>query len=234
MSYELIPAVRTVLELSPRPPKRDAFDKVLDLGNFVFGGPVGTIANFANSALQTYALMKNYEQGIKGVHYLTNLEEVRIKSEVEALKIKTAHDSMVLYVENAYQREVDNICNNFQRNIGNIERKTEETIRKIDTYTQQRLVDMNDYYKIVIRENELVCAAYRDFLGQIEREGISKMDVLSSLVSALIEKESVLDDQRFNTLSEIIIKMLEPTDFVDFSDFVEIRNKKLRGMDLLK
>ena len=222
-NYELVPAVKTVLELSPTNRKRTFFDKTMDVAHLLLDGPLAVTGGIVNSAIQTYALMKEHEQDIKAVKYLTHLEEVRLLADVETKRIQAQHDAMILYVDKRFQETIDWISQEYLQRSRAIEDDTRRMMLAIDEYTRAKVAGINAYYQAIIRENELVCAAYRDFLHTASSNGISANDVSRDITYRLLDMSDKLSDSKFENICEVIIKMMEPRDIVSFEDFVRLR-----------
>ncbi|WP_299967080.1 hypothetical protein [uncultured Oscillibacter sp.] len=74
-NFELVPAVRTVLELSPANRKRTFFDKTMNVAHLLLDGSLAVTGGIVNSAIQTYALMRehqNKETGIRRDYIIEN------------------------------------------------------------------------------------------------------------------------------------------------------------------
>lgn len=220
---ELIPAVKTVLELSPANKKRDFFDKTMEVAHLFLDGPLGVTGGIINSAIQTYALMKNHEQDIKAVQYLSHLEEVKIRADVETKRIQAQHDAMVLYVDRKFQDTIDGVSREYLKRSQAIESGTQKMMVEIDAYAKSRVSGINAYYQAVIRENELVCAAYRDFLYKASSQGITAVEISRDITFRLLDLSDKLSDSKFENMCNVIITMMEPRDFVRFEDFVNMR-----------
>ncbi len=222
-NYELIPAVKTVLELSPANRRMTFFDKAMDVAHLLLDGPLAVGGGIVNSAIQTYALMKEHEQDIKAVKYLTHLEEMRLLADVETRRVQAQHDAMILYVDRRFQDTIDGISQEYLQHSRALEADIRKMMRDIDGYTQSKTAGINAYYQAVIRENELVCAAYRDFLHTVSSRGISANDVSRDITYRLLDISDKLSDSKFENICEVIIKMMEPRDIISFEDFVRLR-----------
>lgn len=235
MAYDLIPPVQAVINTFPEK-KNDTFDRIMEVANFIKGGAVGSVCHTIDSAFQTYALMQGRRDTRKMVKYVTHMEEVKALANVEMRKIdlqeqktKMQHDVLKLYVDKQYQATVDKITTQFHIQSYNIESERQQAIYEIDKYSKHVMNGINTRYQRIIREQEAVCAAYRDFLYGLSRQGRNKAEVAHDIIIQLISHAKNLSDERFRLLSDIVAKMIEP-DFISFEDFVSLRTKGLRRL----
>ncbi len=234
MSYEIIPSVQTALEVFPEK-KKDNFDRVMEVAHLLMDGTVGTVVNVMNAMFQTYALIQGRRDARKIVAYTNSLEEARIKSEVEMKRLDVESQRnwyqydlqkkmLTLYVDKNFQNTVDQITKSTQVASRKIEIERCRAIKEIDKYTMSVTKGMDWRYREMLRQEEAVCAVYRDFIHDLSRQGISRQKIAAEIGLQAIENSHKLSDSKFKIIYDAIIKMTEPS-YVTFDEFVRIHNK---------
>lgn len=187
MAYEVVPAVQAVLDVFPEK-KKDGFDRVMDVAHLIMDGTVGTVCSTIDSVFQTYALIQGRRDARRIVKFTSSLEETKVKAAVELRKLdlesqkldnqyKLQNKVLTLYVDRQYQNTVDQISKSFHQASRNIEDQKYNAIREIDRYTQSVTAGMDMRYGKLLREEEMVCGAYREMLHDLNQKGISKIHV---------------------------------------------------------
>lgn len=168
------------------------------------------------------------------VKYTSSLEETKVKAAVELRKLdlesqkldnqyKLQSKVLTLYVDRQYQNTIDQISKSFHQSSRNIEDQKYCAIREIDRYTQSVTAGMDQRYRKLLREEEMVCGAYREMLHDLNQKGISKIHAAETICGRIIDNTDRLNDERFTLLINIVDKMLEP-DFVTFEEYIKMRN----------
>ena len=233
MAYEEVPAVQAVLDVFPEK-KKDGFDRVMDVAHLIMDGTVGTVCSTIDSVFQTYALIQGRRDARRIVKFTSSLEETKVKAAVELRKLdlesqkldnqyKLQNKVLTLYVDRQYQNTVDQISKSFHQASRNIEDQKYNAIREIDRYTQSVTAGMDMRYGKLLREEEMVCGAYREMLHDLNQKGISKIHAAETICGRIIDNTDRLNDERFALLINVVDKMLEP-DFVSFEEYIKMRN----------
>lgn len=233
MDYELVPSVQAVLDVFPEK-KKDGFDRVMDVAHLIMDGTVGTVCSTINSVFQTYALIQGRRDARRIVKYTDSLEEAKIKAGIELRKLdleskkldnqyKLQSKVLTLYVDKQYQRKVDQICRKLHQSSQCIEGQKYYAIREIDRYTQSVTVGMDKKYRKLLREEEMICGAYREMLHDLNQKGISKINAAETICGKIIDNTDRLSDERFTLLINVVDKMIAP-DFVTFEEYMKMRN----------
>ena len=233
MAYEVVPAVQAVLDVFPEK-KKDGFDRVMDVAHLIMDGTVGTVCSTIDSVFQTYALIQGRRDARRIVKYTSSLEETKVKAAVELRKLdlesqkldnqyKLQNKVLTLYVDRQYQNTVDQISKSFHQSSRNIEDQKYYAIQEIDRYTQSVTAGMDMRYGKLLREEEMVCGAYREMLNDLNQKGISKIHAAETICGGIIDNTDRLNDERFALLINVVDKMLEP-DFVSFEEYIKMRN----------
>ncbi len=234
MSYEIMPSVQTALEVFPEK-KKDNFDRVMEVAHLLMDGTVGTVVNGMNAMFQTYALIQGRRDARKIVEYTNNLKETRLKTSVELkrLDVESARDwyhydiqksVLTLYVDKQYQKTVDQITKSAQSASYRIEAERCRAIREIDNYTMTVTKGMDWRYREMLRQEEAVCAVYRDFIYNLSQQGTNRQKVASEIGLQAIANSHKLSDYQFKIIYDAVYKMTEPN-YVTFDQFVRIHNQ---------
>ena len=229
MSFELNEAVQTVLELSPANKKKDALDKMIDIGGILFGGPLGTVASAASEAFQNYSLMTMHDQDVKLIKYLTDVEKLKISSETELKKAQMQQESLEIYIDRSFQDAIDEISKSYRKNLSDIRGESARVIREIDAYMQRNINKVNEYQRTVVVHNELACAAYREFLADTLENNVSLLEMASELIDRLIFYSDKFNNTKFLGICGVINGLTQPRDFLHFEDYIKI-NHMIRGV----
>lgn len=236
MSHELVPIVQAVLDIYPEK-RKDGFDHFMDLANLVansLSGVYGVVNASISGILQTCALMQGRYELRKIVEYTSNLEEARLKSavEFERLDLQKQHQwqqydlqksVLKLYVDKQYQKAIDGMIKSSQQISRKIDNVKFKIIREIDEYSSNYFRGMDRQYKAIIREQELVYAAYKDQLEELSKSGVDRIELASSIADRVISNIDKFDDKKFGIVFDAIIRLTEPHE-VSFEGFTKIRN----------
>ncbi len=234
MSYEIIPSVQTALEVFPEK-KKDNFDRVMEVAHLLMDGTVGTVFSGMNSMFQTYALIQGRRDTRKIVKYTKSLEETKIKSEIEMKRLENEakrdwykydlqKNTLTLYVDKKYQETIDKISRSVQYESRMIEYERCRAIKEIDEYTTSIMKGMNFRYREILKQEEVACAVYRNFISDLSRQKISRQKMASEIGLKAIENSQNLSDEKFKIVFDAILEMTAP-DFVTFNEFVELHNR---------
>lgn len=234
MSYELIPSVQTALEVFPEK-RKDNFERVMEVAHLLMDGTVGTIVSGMNSMFQTYALIQGRRDARKIVEYTTGLEETKIKAAIEMkrfdveaqrdwYKYDLQKSTLTLYVDTKYQETIDKISRSAQYASREIESQRCRAIREIDKYTISVTKGMDYRYSEMLRQEEIVCAVYRNFINDLSKQNISKHQIASQIGLKAIENSHKLSDAKFKMVYDAILEMTKPN-YVTFDEFVRLHNK---------
>lgn len=234
MSYELIPSVQTALEVF-REKRKDNFERVMQVAHLLMDGTVGTIVSGMNSMFQTYALIQGRRDARKIVEYTTGLEETKIKAAIEMkrfdveaqrdwYKYDLQKSTLTLYVDKKYQETIDKISRSAQYASREIESQRCRAIREIDKYTISVTKGMDYRYSEMLRQEEIVCAVYRNFINDLSKQNISKHQIASQIGLKAIENSHKLSDAKFKMVYDAILEMTKPN-YVTFDEFVRLHNK---------
>lgn len=233
MRYEIIPSAQAVFEVFPEK-KKDGFDRVMDVAHLIMDGTVGTVCSTINSVFQTYALIQGRKEARKIVKYTSSLEETKIKAAVEMRRLnlesqkldnqyKLQSKVLTLYVDRKYQNTVDQISESFHHASQSIAKEAYYAIREIDRYTQSVTTGMDQSYRNLLREEEMICGAYREMLYELNQRGLNKIHAAEMICSKIIDNTDKLSDDRFAYLMNMVDKMLEP-EHVSFEKYIRMRN----------
>lgn len=234
MSYEIIPSVQTALEVFPEK-KKDNFERVMEVAHLLMDGTIGTVVSGMNAMFQTYALIQGRRDARKIVEYTTSLEEAKVKSAIEMkrLDVEAKRDwyqydlqksTLTLYVDKKYQEMIDQISRSAQYASGKIESERCRAIKEIDNYTMSVTKGMDFRHMEMLRQEEIVCATYRNFINDLSKQKISRHKIASEIGLRAIENSHKLNDAKFKIVYDAILEMTKP-DYVTFDEFVRLHNR---------
>lgn len=241
MTSELVPSVKAALEIIPEPQK-DKFDRAMEVAHLFMDGTVGTVCGCMNGLFQTYALMQDRRERAKIVKYAYGYAETKEKAEIEMRRLDLLEQhqwqqydlqktTLTLYVDRHYQNAVDRMTRSFHEEWSRTERARYDFIKKIDEYTLAVTKGMDAQYRQILRQEEAICAAYRDVLHEMSTQGISRNQVASDLLKLTMANLDRISDDKFRIVIDAIIKMTEPT-FVAFEDYVRMQGEFcVRGLN---
>lgn len=230
---DIIPPVQAALDLFPEK-KRDNFDRIMDVAHLLMDGTVGTVCNSINGLFQTYALIQGKHDARKIVKYTSNLQEAKLKTAVEMRKLDIQEQKqwqsydiqktiLTLYVEQKYQNSVDRITKEFQKASNRLENERYNAVKAVDTYTKKYMYQMDRQYQYSIREHEVICAVYRDFIYEVAKNGLSRQQLAGQIFEQAMKNTEKISDKRFEMIVNLIDNMTKPG-FITFEDFVKMRN----------
>ena len=132
-------------------------------------------------------------------------------------------DVLTLYVDRRYQDYVDRITHEAQRIARNIESVRSQTILAIDEQTKAITVGLNQQYRDMLRQEEAVCAVYRNFIYDLSKQNISRHDLAYQLGIQAINNCRTLSERQFEMVMNAVERMMEPH-YVTFDQFVGLGN----------
>lgn len=229
MPNEIKPSVQTALSLFPQNQKNN-FDRAMDVGRLILRsnvGVAGVISNGLNSMFQTYALLQARHDIAKIVKYTSAYEIEMKRLDNEAMRdwyqYDLQKDVLTLYVDRRYQNYVDRITQEAQRISTNIENARSQTILAIDEKTKSVTEGLNQQYRDMLRQEEAVCAVYRNFIYDLSKQNISRHDLACQLGLQAISNCRNLSEHQFETVMNMVEHMTEPN-YVTFDQFVKLGN----------
>lgn len=234
MPCELSPTVKTAIDVFSDK-KKDNFYRVMEVAHLLLDGVVGTVVCGINELFQTYALIQCSHDQRKIVEYTNSLKEMELKAAVEMKRLDVEKRQnqqqydiqkkvLTLYVDKKYQNYVDMITESTKNSVRNIEAERCRTIREIDKYTMRITEGMDRKYREILRQEEIICAVYKDFIQELSRQGISRQKLAYEISCHAIDKSHKLSDCQFEIIFEAVCKMTEPQ-YVTFNQFVQLHNE---------
>lgn len=230
MNNEIIPIVQTVAEFIP-PRKNGFFEKSMEVAHLILDHePLSAICNTVNNAIQTYGMISETKYRVKALKYTTHLEEVRINAAVEMARIQTASNAMNLYIDRSFQRSLDNMEASFMEQSYKIESSRRKMIQEVNKSVENHLINIDKRYIDTVRENEMKCAMYRDFVNQSNKEGITQTDVTLFITKKLAENMHRYNNKAVISICDVISEMMRNNHRISFDEYLkfEKRLKKFR------
>ena len=234
MATDLVPAVRAALEVIPKT-KKSNFDRAMEVAHLFLDNNTAIICGCINGLFQTYALMQENKERRKIVKYAYNYAEAQAKSVIEMKRLEVLEQRqwqqydlqnrvLTLYVDQKFQQSVDELTRSFQSQWRKTEQDHYDFIKKIDNYTADAVEGMDIKYQEILRSEEVICAAYRDVLHEINAQGFSRNQVATEMFNQTVANLDKFNDDQFRILTDAIIKMTEPN-FVPFEKFIEMKEQ---------
>lgn len=234
MTTELVPSVQAALEIIPEK-KKDNFDRVMEVAHLFMDGTVGTVCGCINGLFQTYALMQDRKERGKIVKYAYGYAETKAKAAVEMRRLDILAQqqwqqydlqkaTLTLYVDKQYQNTMDELTRSFQAERHKTARERYDFIKKLDRYTLAATRGMDIKYQQILRQEEAICATYRDVLHEINAQGVSRNQVAMEMLHQTMANLDKLSDDNFRILIDAITKMTEPN-FISFEEFVRMQGE---------
>lgn len=234
MAVELVPSVRAALEIIPEQ-KKDKFDRAMEVAHLFMDDTVGTVCGCVNSLYQTYALMQDRRERAKIVKYAYGYAATKAKVDLEMRRLDIIEQqqwqqydlqktTLTLYVDKQYQETVDQMMRSFHEERKRTEQARYDIIKRIDEHTLAVTRGMNSQYRQILRQEEAVCAAYRDVLHEMNAQGISRNQVALEMLNLTMANLDKVSDDNFRIIIDAITKMTEPT-FISFEDFIRMQGE---------
>ena len=224
MKSELIPTVQAVAEYMP-PRKNGFFEKSMEVAHLLLDHePISIIAHTVDGAIQTFGMIRETKYRAEAFKYATHLEEVRINAAVEMARIQQ-NQAITLYIDRQFQKSLDymeatyleqsNILNNYgKRMIQEIDRRVENSHRGID-----RL------YINTVKENEMKCAMYRDFIDRSQKDGITQRDVTFFVLKKLGENMHRYNSRAVSDVCGVLQEMIKQDPTISFEEYLGLEKK---------
>ena len=228
MKSELFPAVQAVAEFMP-PKKNGIFEKSMEVARLLLEHePVSIIAHTVDGAIQNYGMMKEMKYRARAVKYVTHLEEVRINAQVEMARIQGSNMAMMMYIDRNFQRSLDYMQESYLKQSYNIEQSRRQMIQELNNQVKNHLGSINKRYIETVRENEMKCAMYRDFVYGSAKEGITQSDVTLFMAKKLAENMDRYNSRAITNMCGLIRDFMRMNTNITFEEYLNIQKKLKR------
>lgn len=228
MRNELCPTVQAVAEFIP-PRKNGIFERSMEVARLLLeNDPISKVTNTINNAIQNYGMMREIECRVKALEYVTHLEEVRINAQVEMARMQGSNAAITMYIDRQFQRHLDYVQDCYFNQANLLECTRREMIRDINSKVQTHFRNIDERYLETVRENELKCAMYRDFLHDLDKNGIKESDIWLFCAEKLVNNMDRYNNEAVVSISNLIQKMITRRDDVSFERYLEIQRSLKR------
>ncbi len=230
MKNEIVPVVRAVAEFMP-PKKNGFFEKSMEVARLLLEHePISVIGHTVDSAIQTFGMIKETKYRAKALKYTTHLEEARLNAEVEIARIQTAGAAIQLYIDRSFQRSLDRVEQLYINQSYAIEQSRKNMIQELNNAVQTHFDGIDTRYINTIRENEMKCAMYRDFLNQSNKEGIQQAEITMFIAKKLAENMDRYNSRAVISVCDVLNEMIRQNPTVSFGEYLNFEKhlKKFR------
>lgn len=218
------------------------FDKGLDLIKTLTCTTVpGMIGQVFETGIKMFQTIQNSKYKAQTVEYVSNMYEVQKRSEIELRRLETQAEqnkTLRLYIDKAFQAKVDELSKTYHFNMRKLKNEHDAAVHKINSYAEIELKRIDKHYAAIIREQELKCVMYRQFLQQMYGSKVTPADLVAEASMRyfnIIDKSYDRQDGNspstqaaYNQLMEFIKFMGDPNRFVSFNDYID-RTSRLGG-----
>lgn len=172
--------------------------------------------------------MKEMKYRARAVKYVTHLEEVRINAQVEMARIQGSNMAMMMYIDRNFQRSLDYMQESYLKQSYNIEQSRRQMIQELNNQVQNHLGSINKRYIETVRENEMKCAMYRDFVYGSAKEGITQSDVTLFMAKKLAENMDRYNSRAITNMCGLIRDFMRMNTNITFEEYLNIQKKLKR------
>lgn len=224
MKSEIVPTVRAVAEYMP-PRKNGFFQKAMDVAHLILDHePVSVIAHTVDGAIQTFGMIRETKYRVEALKYATHLEEVRINASVEMARIQQSR-AIDLYIDHSFQRAIDHMEAAYLEQSTALNNYGRKMIQEIDRRVEAGHQGINRLYVNTVKENEMKCAMYRDFVDRSSKEGIKQRDVTYFLIRKLGENMHRYDSRAVSNVCSVIQEMIRQDPTISFEEYLGLEKR---------
>ncbi len=220
MKYELVPAVEAVAEIIP--PKKDgAFEKAMEVAHLILDHePISILSHTVDNAIQTIGMVRETKYRVEAFKYATHLEEVRINASVEMVRLQQNH-AINLYIDQSFQKAIDRVENEYFEASTALNNYGKKIIQEIDHRVERTYKDIDKQYMYAIKENEMKCALYRDYLNTTLKQGVKQYDVMKFITQKTFTNKRNYSEKEFIAVCELLNEMVrQQGQLISFEKFM--------------
>ncbi len=228
MKSELLPAVQAVAEFMP-PKKNGIFEKSMEVARLLLQHePISVIAHVVDGAIQNYGMMKEMKYRTKAIKYVTHLEEVRINAQMEMVKMQNPNIAMMMYIDRSFQQALDQMQDSYLSQSYMIEQSRRRMIQEVNNQVQSHFDNIDKRYIETVRENELKCAMYRDFVHGSTKEGVTQYDVTFFIMKKLADNMDRYNSKAVASVCDVLKEMICQNSKISFKEYLNIQKRLKR------
>lgn len=229
MKNEMIPVVQAVAEYMP-PRKNGPFEKFMEVAHLILDHePISIITHTVDGAIQTFGMIRETKYRAEAFKYATHLEEVRINAAVEIARIQQGK-AINLYIDRQFQNSLDYMEATYIAQANAMRDYGRKMICEIDRRVESGHKGLDRVYINTVKENEMKCAMYRDFIDRSSKEGVTQKDVTFFLIQKLGENMHRYDSRAVSSVCNVIQEMMRQDPTISFEEYLglEKRIKQIR------
>ncbi len=220
MNSEFLPTVQAVAEFMP-PKKNGIFEKAMEVARLILENePLSIIAHTVDGAIQTYGMTKEMKYRAKAIKYLAHLDEVRINAQLEMSKLQNVNAAMMMYIDRNFQQTLDNMQYSYLCQSNLIKQSRRHMIQDVDNQVRSHFKDIDQHYINTVRENELKCAMYRDFINESDRNGVTQSDITFFMTKKLIDNMDRFNSKAVCSVCDVLKDMMRQNPKVSFEEYL--------------
>ena len=228
MRSELVPGVSAVAEFMP-PRKNGIFEKSMEVARLLLEHePISIIAHTVDGAIQTYGMMKETKYRTKAVKYVAHLDEVRINAQVEMARIQNSNMAVMMYIDRNFQQSLDRMQDSYLSQTYMIEQSSRRMIQEVNSQVESHLANIDKRYKETVRENELKCAMYRDFVNGAAKEGVTQSDIMFFLAKKLVDNMDRYNSRAVASVCDVLNGMMCQNSHISFEEYLDMQKRLKR------
>lgn len=224
MRSELIPTVQAVAEYMP-PKKNGFFEKSMEVARLILEHePLSIVAHTVDGAIQTLGMIRETKYRAEAFKYATHLEEVRINAAVEIARMQ--HNQAInLYVDRQFQKSLDYMEAAYLEQSNNLNNYGKLMIGEIDKRVESCHKGIDRLYINTVKENEMKCAMYRDFIDRSRKEGVTQRDVTFFVLKKLGENMYRYNSRAVSDVCLVLKEMIKQDPTISFEEYLGLEKK---------
>lgn len=227
MKCEMIPTIQAVAEYMP-PKKNGFFEKSMEVAKLLLEHePVNAFCSVINQGIQTIGMIRETKYRADTFKYAAHLEEVRTQAMVEMAKIQNSQ-GINLYIDRAFQRSLDAMESEYLMQSRRLNDYGRRMIGEIDKRVDVAYKGIDLRYVNTIKENEMKCAAYRDYTDRLAKENVKKEEVTLYLIQKMADNLDRIDSRAITATCGVLQEMIRtnPISFEEYIHLSEMIKKK--------
>lgn len=224
MKNEMIPVVQAVAEYMP--PRKDGFfDKAMEVAHLLLDHePISAITHTVECAIQTYGMIRETKFRAKAFQYATHLEEVRINAQLEMARIQRGQ-AINLYIDQQFQKSLDFMEASYLAQSNSMSNYGRKMIAEIDKRVEAGHRGIDRLYINTVKENEMKCAMYRDFIDRSSKEGVEQRDVMLFVFRKLGDNMDRYDSRAVSDVCSVLREMMKYDPTVSFEEYLGLEKQ---------
>lgn len=187
--------------------------------------PISILAHTVDGAIQNYGMMKEMKYRAKAIKYVAHLEEVRINAQVEISKIQNPNMAMMMYIDRSFQQALDRMQDSYLSQSYMIEQSRKRMIQEVNSQVESHLGNIDMRYKETVRENELKCAMYRDFVNGSAKDGVTQSDITFFIAKKLIDNMDRYNSRAVASVCDVLKEMMCQNSNISFEEYLNIQKR---------